>query len=111
MIDWTRISELIDEFGPDDFAEVVDLFLAEVEGAIAQLDDLDKSPENWAEQMHFLKGAVLNLGFSAMSDLCRKGEEAARGGDITVVSAHDIRTVFDASRKQFELDLPARLAA
>lgn len=34
MIDWARIIELHDEIGADDFNEVVELFLSEVEERI-----------------------------------------------------------------------------
>ena len=34
MIDWTRVSELRDEVGAEDFDEVVELFLEEVDEAI-----------------------------------------------------------------------------
>ena len=40
MIDWARVSELRDEVGAEDFDEVVELFLEEVEEAIAALRDL-----------------------------------------------------------------------
>ena len=34
MITWSRVDELADEIGADDFAEVVALFLDEVEGEL-----------------------------------------------------------------------------
>ena len=40
MIDWARVSELRDEVGAEDFDEVVELFLEEVDEAIAALRDL-----------------------------------------------------------------------
>ena len=40
MIDWARVSELRDEVGAEDFDEVVELFLEEVDEAIAALCDL-----------------------------------------------------------------------
>lgn len=110
MIDWTRINELVAEFGPEDFAEVVELFLAEVEGAIDQLDDDAQNLQGHVDRLHFLKGTALNLGFAAMSDLCRKGEEAARtGGEM--IGKHQIQAAFEASRQQFEHGLPDVLAA
>ena len=36
MIDWERVAELKDEVGDDDFAEIADLFLAEVEEQLAR---------------------------------------------------------------------------
>ena len=40
MIDWARVSERRDEVGEEDFDEVVELFLEEVDEAIAALRDL-----------------------------------------------------------------------
>ena len=40
MIDWARVSELRDEVGEGDFDEVVELFLEEVDEAIAAWRDL-----------------------------------------------------------------------
>ena len=40
MIDWARVSELRHEVGAEDFDEVVELFLEEVDEAIAALRDL-----------------------------------------------------------------------
>lgn len=40
MIDWARVSERRDEVGEEDFDEVVELFLEEVDEAIAALCDL-----------------------------------------------------------------------
>ena len=37
MIDWTRVNELVDEIGTEDFGEVVELFLMEVDHAIGLL--------------------------------------------------------------------------
>ncbi|WP_172327722.1 Hpt domain-containing protein [Mangrovicoccus sp. HB161399] len=75
MLDWTRIEELRDEVGADAFAEVVELFLEEVGGV---LDRLDPGSATLEEDLHFLKGAALNLGFAKLAGLCREGELAAR---------------------------------
>ena len=40
MIDWASVSELRDEVGAEDFDEVVELFLEEVDEAIIALRDL-----------------------------------------------------------------------
>ena len=37
MIDWTRVKELQDEIGADDFAEVVQLFLEETDAVVERL--------------------------------------------------------------------------
>ncbi|WP_323767824.1 Hpt domain-containing protein [Antarctobacter sp.] len=111
MIDWSRVDELVDEIGPEDFGEVADLFLEEVEGAIVLLESSEGNPVVTEEQMHFLKGASMNLGFETLAQLCRKGEKSAAAGNPEAVSAAEVRKVFDDSRSQFQQGLPDRLAA
>ena len=51
MIDWSRVHELVDEIGAEDFGEVVELFLAEVETAI---DLLGGAEGNRAERIQMI---------------------------------------------------------
>lgn len=111
MIDWSRVDELVDEIGAEDFAEVVDLFLDEVEIAIVALEKCEGNPVVTEEQMHFLKGASLNLGFADLAALCLKGENSAAAGAPDAVSPKEVRNTFEVSRRKFEQDLPGRLAA
>ncbi|MGP6088662.1 Hpt domain-containing protein [Antarctobacter jejuensis] len=111
MIDWSRVDELVDEIGAEDFGEVVELFLDEVENAIVLLEGSAGNPVVVEEQMHFLKGAALNLGFQALATLCQEGEKSAAAGQPETVSPAEVRTAFETSKKQFEQDLPGRLAA
>jgi len=111
MIDWARVSELVDEIGAEDFGEVVELFLDEVETAISSLETADGNPVVVAEQMHFLKGAALNLGFENLAQLCMKGEKSAAAGRPEVVSADEVRQTYLSSREQFERELPDKIAA
>lgn len=111
MIDWSRVDELVDEIGAEDFGEVVALFLEEVETAIAQLESCDGNPVVTEEQMHFLKGAALNIGFETLAHLCQNGERCAAQGKPDAVSPRDIRNCYESSRDLFQRDLPGRLAA
>ncbi len=111
MIDWSRVEELVEEIGAEDFGEVVDLFLEEVESAISIFENGATDSVIAEEQMHFLKGAALNLGFESLAQLCLKGEKAASTGRPEVVSPAEIRDTFETSRVQFQADLPGRLAA
>ena len=111
MIDWSRVDELVDEIGAEDFGEVVELFLDEVANAIALLESSDGNAVVVEEQMHFLKGAALNLGFEELAQLCLKGEKSAAAGRPEVVTCAEVRRSFEASKAQFEQDLPGRLAA
>jgi hypothetical protein len=56
MIDWACVSELRDEVGAEDFDEVVELFLEEVDEAIVALRDLTDLSE-LEPQCHFQKAA------------------------------------------------------
>lgn len=110
MIDWDRVAELRDEIGPEDFDEVAELFLMEVEDTLSQLDDAKSDLPQMKELLHFLKGSALNLGFGAMSDMCSKGEtDAARG--VQSVDVSELRKLYEASRHTFEAEFAARFAA
>lgn len=111
MIDWTRIRELRDEIGSDDFTEVVELFLAEVEETLDTLETASSSACLLEEKLHFLKGSALNLGFSAMSRLCQDGETAAAAGNPEAVDVARVKAIFAESRVAFLQELPAEIAA
>lgn len=111
MIEWSRVDELVDEIGAEDFGEVVELFLDEVEESVKQLEGCGCDPVVTEEQMHFLKGAALNLGFGALAQLCMKGEKSAASGQPEAVSPAEVRTCYESSREEFEKDLPSRMAA
>ncbi len=105
MINWKRVNELRDEIGPEDFAEVVELFLEEVEKVIEKLRE---APDfgTLGEDLHFLKGSALNLGFRSFSILCQTGETASGEGTADSV---DIATVL-ASYEESKIEFQAKLA-
>lgn len=76
MIDWDRVDELRDEIGADDLAEVLQMFLDEVDEKFAELL-ASQSPQPLAEDMHFLKSSALNIGFAKLAELCSAAEIAA----------------------------------
>ncbi len=106
MIDWSRIHELRDEIGADDFQEVVDLFMSEVEDSLTDLRAASTDSSRLQEQLHFLKGSALNLGFKEMSQLCQAGELAAASGHPETVSVTRVQEVFEDSRAAFLRNLP-----
>ena len=110
MIDWSRVEELQSEIGAEDFAEVVELFLDEVEEVIERLR---ASPDTsrLEEDLHFLKGSALNLGFRAFSVLCQNGETASAAGDASAVELGPILDCFDDSKVEFTGKLEANRAA
>lgn len=91
MIAWDRIEELKAELGEDDFAEVAALFLQEAQDTLQGLANRAS-----ANDLHFLKGLALNLGFTALADLC----QAAEDGAVTPPSA--LRDCFARSKTAFE---------
>ena len=73
LVNKDRLTALRDEIGAEGFDEVVSLFLQEsaevVERLGAQVPG-GLSPED----LHFLKGSALTLGFDDLADLCRRSE-------------------------------------
>jgi len=99
MIDWPRVTELREEVGAEDFEEVVEIFLEEVEEVIGKLGGGDRS--QLEQELHFLKGSALNLGFEDFSALCLSGERKSAQGaaadvDVAAIIAnfHDSKTAF-----------------
>lgn len=85
------------------------MFLQEADEAVARL-----SPGLTAKaieaDLHFLKGAALNLGFDALSDLCQDGERRAAAGDISI-NLDAVRSTYFASKSAFEGGLDQAFAA
>ena len=110
MIDWDRVRELRNEIGADAFEEVLDLFLEEMEMALAVLrtttaeDDLEA-------QLHFLKGSALNLGFAALAGLCSEGEALSREGKRDQVDLGEIVSNYEASKTTFLARIAEAVAA
>lgn len=100
MIDWDRVTELRDEIGPDDFGEVVELFLDEVETEIETLR-VDHDQARLEARLHFLKGSALNLGFEEFSRKCQQGETAAAQGEADGVDIPTILSCYAASKSEF----------
>ena len=96
MIDWTRINELRNEVGVDDFGEV----LEEVDEVIERLEiSCDRS--KLEHDLHFLKGSSMNLGFASFSSLCQLGEKASAEGNADSVDVGEILASYKASRAAF----------
>ncbi|MDK3071761.1 Hpt domain-containing protein [Sedimentitalea sp. JM2-8] len=110
MIEWSRVNELREEVGAEDFNEVVELFLEEVEGVIDRLrTDPDRS--QLEDDMHFLKGSALSLGFSAFSKLCQTGEKLSSDGLSESVDVAEVIRCFEQSKTVFQSELQENLAA
>lgn len=93
MIDWERIERLRSEVGPEDFRDVVGLFLEEVDEVVSRLST-HPDPTKYEQDLHFLKGSALNLGFRQMAFLCQAGENDAAAGRATSVEISDILSCY-----------------
>jgi histidine phosphotransfer protein HptB len=76
MIDWARVADLHGEIGDDAFAEVLELFVQEVDEGLDRLRSAGTARARMAE-FHFLKGAALNLGLTELAECCSRGEAMA----------------------------------
>lgn len=100
MIDWDRVANLRDEVGEDDFAMIVDLFQEEVDEVIARLR-ADPSLARIEEDLHFLRGSALNLGFRALGRLCHEGERMAAEGRLAEFDREALFEAYEASWAMF----------
>lgn len=105
MIDWNRVRDLRDEIGTDEFADVVSLFLDEVEAEISVLRG-EGLADRLEARLHFLKGGALNLGFDDFAALCQTGEQMASQGYENEVDITEIIENYDKSRATFMASLP-----
>ena len=109
MIQWARVSELYNEIGADDFDEVVELFLEEVEEVVDRLR-ANADLTCLEEDLHFLKGSALNLGFKAFSDLCQEGETLSANHRACDVGLTKILETYDQSKTRFTSEFRAHLS-
>jgi len=100
LIEWNRLRELCLEIGPEDFDEIVEVFLEEVAEAIGQIDpNLDLAALEG--RLHFVKSSALNLGFAGLAEMCRTGEALAAGGSRPDNQIAGIPGVFRQSLDEF----------
>lgn len=109
MIDWVRVNELRDEIGEEGFAEVVELFLDEVEEVVVRLGRAP-DPQCFEQDLHFLKGSAWNLGFAAFGALCQDGERRSAQGNPSTVDMGAVLASYAASKDHFLAGL-AKLTA
>ncbi len=109
MISWDRVREFRREVGQDDFAEVAEMFMEEVEGVIQRMrTQPDKA--SLVEDLHFLKGCALNLGFNAFSSLCEDCERMAASDRSHHINLQDVFSAYEQSKSEF-LDGQSALTA
>lgn len=101
MIDWGRVDTLRSDVGDDDFADVLGLFLEEVEEVMANLSS-NMALVDYEPVLHFLKGSAMNLGFQALAELCRAGEQLSAQGETQSVDLDQIIECYRASKAVFQ---------
>jgi HPt (histidine-containing phosphotransfer) domain-containing protein len=106
MINWKQVKQLEQDIGAEDFQEVVEMFLEEVDEAV---DNLRPEPEleasDMASALHFLKGSAANLGFQVFADCCSKGEALAEKDQALSVDLKQVIGLYDQSRHAFLADV------
>jgi len=109
MIDWSRVRQLRDEVGIGEFDEVVQIFLDEVQETIERLHQ-DTARVELEQNLHFLKGSALSLGFQRFSRMCQDGERSAAAGNADDVDLASILATYDDSRAMFQAERIRNLA-
>lgn len=108
MIQWSRVRQLRDEVGADEFDEVVEIFLDEVQEVIAKMRN-DTARTEMEQNLHFLKGSALSFGFDTFSKLCQDGERRAAAGESEAVDLDEIFTAYDDAKALFQAGLDQNL--
>ncbi|WP_333828901.1 Hpt domain-containing protein [Pararhodobacter sp.] len=103
MIDWAQVDEMRLEMG-NGFNEVVTMFLDEVGEVIVRLES-GPEPDSLGADLHFLKGAALNLGFSDFAELCERGEKLALENRFAEVDVNGLLICYRASCEVFRAGL------
>ena len=110
MIDWTQIKQLKEDVGLEDLAEVIEVFIEEVDEAVDVLRDVTQLDAATMEtSLHFLKGSALNLGFADFATLCAQGEAKAKENAPNAFDLTKVAPAYDASKKQFLAELSAEV--
>lgn len=110
MIDWDRMNSLRDDVGADEFEEVVEIFLEEVDEIVGRLEQAP-DPAMLEADLHALKGCALGLGFDAFARLCQTAEGQCSAGQPQDVNLSALLRVYADSRRIFLEELPAALAS
>ncbi len=108
MINWSHVDDLKAEMA-EAFDEVVDMFLEESGEVIARLE-ASPEPARYQSDLHFLKGAALNLGFERFAELCAEGEATAAAGRPEGVAIRDIIDTYRDSVLELKKGLATRAA-
>lgn len=93
MIDWDRLTEVKNEIGEEDFADIAELFVEEIDEVMRRLA---KKPEAaTTADFHFLRGSAANLGFVRFAQCCADAETRVASGGLPDIDA--LTEVFEES--------------
>ncbi len=109
-MDWTRLDELRREVGTDALGEVLALFLEETDDMAGRLaGQVDLS--TLADDLHFMKGAALNLGFDTLAEACRTAEATLAATGAATVDVRAILVIYAQARAELHAREPALAGA
>ncbi|MGR3502128.1 Hpt domain-containing protein [Pseudaestuariivita sp.] len=110
MIDWDQVAELREAVGADEFDDLIEVFLDEVETV---LNEITASPDDaqLESRLHFVKGSALNLGFTQFAALCQTGESTARAGTPGDVDLAQIMDAYAAEKDELMREMGVKFAA
>ena len=100
VIEWARVAELREEVGEADFAEVVELFLDEVEGVLQRLE-VKPEQATLESDLHFVRGSAVTLGFQDLGEICGAGERMAREARFEHIDIPKLLHTYQASKAEF----------
>ena len=109
LINWSRIEALKEDVGREDVKEVIDLFINEIQQVIDKIP-AQMEAENIADDLHFLKGSALSLGFQELSCVCQTGYEAFSKTPRGAFEIDNVRACFETSKAEFDAKLDGALA-
>lgn len=109
MINWHRVRDLRKDVGADEFGEIVEIFLSEVEDIASALRAAGND-RDMELHLHALKNAAVNLGFFELSELCQIAEVFASRKQAASVDIRRILWALEASLRLFKKEAPGQLA-
>ena len=99
-VDWDRLDELKTDIGEEDFADVVMLFVSELQDTLSTLTP-DRAAAN---DFHFLRGSAANLGLNSLVAACDAAEAACAAGQPPNVEA--VQAAFKTALEDMASRLP-----
>ncbi len=97
-MDRSRLVELREEVGDEALAEVIEMSFEETDEVIERLRGGAPAGRALGADLHFLRGAGLNLGLTDLAQACQKGEHLAMAEKDAEVDLPAILALYETSR-------------